>query len=120
MNEEEFHRRRMFVVTDPPEKLIGVSVRWADPNDERSHAEWFESKGWDWAKECVRGFVDETGVYFYRGPECEADDLTIRTAVHSVPELKRHGVATGTPIYAGMHPGKIGERWEPRMLITVL
>lgn len=90
MSEEDFHKqRRMFVVSHDPSKMAPLMTLWSTLGDARSHSQWFTDRGWDWAHECVRGFADDSGVYFYRGPEFDCDELTIRTAVAAVPELKR-------------------------------
>lgn len=111
----------MFVIRTPPEKMCGIHVWWAEPGDVRSHSQWFKERGWDWAEECVRGFVDDTGIYFYRGPNYDNDSSTIQAARELISEIRRTvALSAGTPVFAGMYPGEIGTRWEPRMLVTVL
>jgi hypothetical protein len=63
-----FHKqRRMFVIKN--NQLI-----IAPENVDYSHAEWFRLLGWlnednalDLMNSLVRGYVDETGIYFYKG-----------------------------------------------------
>jgi len=110
--EKEFHRsRQMFAVVNK-QLLLG-------PRDsEWSHREWFTHLGLDAVdviEQCVRGFVDSTGLYFYQG-----NDFRTSTAIEAeifkyLPELvSQLKLASGTAVYAGMKVQAVGKKWVPQ------
>jgi len=84
MSVEDFHRnRRMFAIV-AGDVIIG-------PKDSpMSHSEWFESIGKDAEKtenECVRGFADERGLFFYRGKKFDATEDDEKELVAHLEEI---------------------------------
>ena len=71
MSIKEFHCvRRMFLIREG-------TVILGPPNSPMSHRDWFESIGLDGKKtieECVRGFVDDRGLFFYTGKDFNTDE----------------------------------------------
>lgn len=100
-----FHKqRRMLAIIDGEFHLAPV-------NDARDHKTWFSHNGWSkHIDDAVRGFVDPTGVYVYRGPHFFDPTFAER-------ELAEHAdlidAPPQTPVWAGMKPGRPGERWQP-------
>lgn len=75
-----------------------------------SHYEWLVGRGLfsDVVfEELVRGYQDETGVYFYAG-EFETNSYVEDVAMSCVSCFDK-----GTPIYCGLIVGREGERWKP-------
>lgn len=115
--ERDWHRTRRMLV------LIDGFWFVAPPDDERGHREWFADSHVEHAYEtCVRGFIDETGVYLYKGSDYRLDDDVRGACEHDVAGLwiiakyDRYGLSlllrSGMPVYGGMVPGKLGERWD--------
>lgn len=59
-----------------------------------SHADWFKKTGWineehdELMHVIIRGYVDTSGIYFYRGYDFEADDNDINIFLNKSMELK--------------------------------
>lgn len=105
--ERTWHRSRRMLV------FIDHSLHVAPPWDERGHREWFAEAGWANAYENnVRGFYDSTGLYLYKGADYRCDD-DVRRAVRNNMDLISCQVPAGLPVYGGMIPGLMGQRWEP-------
>lgn len=100
-----FHRqRRMFA-------LVNDELHFAPAGDERDHKTWFDHSGWSRIfDDTVRGFMDPTGIYVYRGqyffdPTFVDQDLAEHADLFDAPPE--------TPVWAGMQKGAPGERWKP-------
>jgi hypothetical protein len=80
-------------------------------NSLKSHQEWL---GEQWLS-LVRGFVDSTGLYFYKGARFTASQADANELRQHLPELQvRLKLPATHQVYAGMKTGKIGEKWVPR------
>jgi hypothetical protein len=104
--EEEFHvQRRMFV--------LGNTLQFARIGDPRSHAQWLRDD-YGIEKPMLRGFVDETGLYFYSTEDCRATKEDYRIIQPWLREIGEYlDLSENTPIHMGMIPGEIGVRWQP-------
>ena len=79
------------------------------------HKEWL-GKGW---KTVVRGYVDSTGIYFYRG-ENYGVDRGVREAASSHANKIRDVQEDKTlRVFCGVEVGPVGERWEATEEIEV-
>ena len=109
---EDFHRqRRMFVVM--PDRFQ-ARLQFAPEGDLRSHAEWlFDVYG---IKEpCLRGYVDETGLWFYSSADCNAteeDRVRIWGLLREIGEYL--DLSESTEIHMGTVSGPPGSRWPAR------
>lgn len=75
-----------------------------------SHHEWLVDGGLfcDFVfEEMVRGYVDDSGVYFYMG------DFNTDEYVEKVAKSCEGYFDKDLPIYCGLKKGKVGERWKP-------
>ena len=57
--------------------------------------------------ELVRGYVDDTGIYFYSG-DFETNEYVEKTA-----KSWYSSIDTNKPVYCGVNKGIVGERWIP-------
>ena len=55
----------------------------------------------------VRGYFDETGIYFYQG-DFETNDVVETTAVKYADFISKE-----LPVYCGCIKGEVGEKWKP-------
>lgn len=100
-----FHRQRRMLA------LINDELHFAPVGDERDHKTWFDHSGWrELFDDAVRGFVDPTGIYVYRGehffdPTFVDQDLAEHADLFDAPPE--------TPVWAGMQRSQPGERWKP-------
>lgn len=92
-------------------------LQMAPPNDDRSHKQWFADTGWTDAYEAnVRGFIDTTGIYLYKGSDYRWD-LHVEQVAFLVWQLAKYKWSPefkAMPIYGGMVPGQPGTRWLPQ------
>jgi hypothetical protein len=114
----EFHRqRRMFAV------VKGV-LKIAPAGAEYDHETWSRYEGWGREasfESVLRGFVDATGIYTYRGSDYAMSALaTGDLAEHADLLAFLVGNKLETPIWNGMQPGAPGERWKPTRLVCTL
>lgn len=114
-SETAFHeQRRMFVVRDGRLELGPF-------NSPLSHRDWFLAEDWVGLFEgAVRGFFDETGIYFYRGATFASDPEVEETAVSLVPVFEELGLPAGLPVFAGMVRQETTGRWPPLKQVAVL
>lgn len=108
---KKFHSsRRMFVIKD--DRLF-----LAKPDVSYSHARWFEIEGWitpsddSFMKNNVRGYVDGTGIYFYKGYDFDVDeDAKTKIVEHLEVLVNSLGIDRSVHLYGGMikqdKPGK--------------
>lgn len=100
--EQLFHNNRiMFVILNGQVKYGPVGF---------SHKNWLVGQNilTEAAYEqVVRGYYDETGVYFYQG-NFETNNLVEATACEVSDQFDKQ-----LPIYCGCIIGEIGERWNP-------
>lgn len=101
-----FHRQRwMFAVIDGRPVFAKRGVPW-------SHARWLRRYGVTGPQ--LRGYYDESGLYFYSTEDCEAvagdweKVLAVLPALAYVFDMGRED-----EIHAGTVPGQPGERWKP-------
>lgn len=106
-SEKEFHNNReafAYIPTNGKNMITFCSTPGL------SHREWLIDKlGYseDEFNKIIRGFKDETGVYFYTG-NFETNDH-----VEDVAKSYKEFYAGVQRVFCGMLPGKIGERWTP-------
>lgn len=114
-------QRRMFVV-----HADNNTVTFAEPSSPQSHVDWFAS----WVVEDdepvpsiehnVRGYLDATGIYFYKGDDyrggpdvVETVALVINTVRHFIEAERPNFNYSSSPVFAGVRVGVPGDRWEP-------
>lgn len=102
MTEKEFHNHRdAFAIFDD-------KLNWCPKG--LSHYEWLVDSDMFQEiqfNEIVRGYTDETGIYFYQG-DFETNDyveVIARSWMNSIDKEK--------PVYCGVVKGEVGERWKP-------
>jgi len=93
----------MFCINEK-EILIGPE------NSSLSHHEWFNKLGYDANKlveESVRGFKDERGLFFYKGPDFNIDPKTEKIFFKKLGEIQKLlNLPEETRIYGGVTPTK--------------
>jgi hypothetical protein len=112
---KNFHsNRRMFAIKD--NKLFV-----ATPNVSYSHARWFEIEGWiknsddPLMKEIVRGYVDNDGVYFYKGYDFSVDFQAERTMIKHLGQLvERVAIDNSKHLYGGIIKQDGPGKWPPK------
>ncbi len=76
------------------------------PNSPMSHRDWFESIGLDGKKtieECVRGFVDDRGLFFYTGKDFNTDEKIENELMTHLSELANAlCLSPKTNVYSGV------------------
>ena len=91
----------MFVIHD--DRLV-----IAPPDSPQSHTEWFTSMGLpadEVVRDCVRGFADDRGIFFYQGEDFEADEGTEKELLKHLPKIKdRLKLPDDTEVYGGVTP----------------
>lgn len=55
----------------------------------------------------VRGYMDETGIYFYSG------DFETNDYVENMAKAWCNSLDSSKPVYCGVIRGEVGERWKP-------
>lgn len=103
MTEQEFHnQRKAFAIFDG-------KLNWCPKG--LSHKEWLVDTGlisqYIFDTELIRGYVDETGIYFYQG------DFTTNEYVETVAKSWLCEFDSTLPVYCGVVKGQVGERWKP-------
>jgi hypothetical protein len=96
----DFHKtRRMYCIHNG-------KILLAPENSPLSHSEWFAKLGLDVRKairESVRGFVDERGLFFYKGEDFKVDLETEKTFLRHLPKLQaKLKLPDKTEIYGGL------------------
>ncbi|MBN2881546.1 hypothetical protein JXM83_05855 [Candidatus Woesearchaeota archaeon] len=106
---KQFHeKRRMFAIKD--NKLY-----WGRKNTTNSHAQWFDKKGWD-IKEILRGYIDDTGIYFYRGLNFTIKKTDIEIIKQFLNKMQtKLTLKNNTKIYGGMIKQKSESKWPPKI-----
>jgi len=84
---KKYHQdRKMFVI-------INDNVHYAPDNSILSHRKWFIEKGWMTEEEdnlidvVTRGYVDQSGVYFYKGYDFRTDQETETTMMKHLQKI---------------------------------
>lgn len=108
MTEKEFHKQRLAFA------IINNEIHTSSAG--LSHKEWLIGENLISENEfddIIRGFIDETGIYFYQGDFEQNEDVQ--------KAARKYGpiLAPNSPIYCGMHKGEIGERWTPIIHLTM-
>lgn len=115
----EFHMSRiMFAIKDD---MLYVHT----DKTEMSHFEWFISLGWinaenekDIINSVLRGYVDASGVYFYRGSDFNATEEDAKLFIRFLIFLDdKVGIDSNLPVYAGVIKSNIGEKFKPKRFI---
>lgn len=113
---EKFHsQRQMFAL---PYGIIKLAMK----GDPRSHSEWL----WDelrFDRMCLRGYIDSTGLYFYSTKafnSTRGDWEKVKSALIIMIVSMQLDIDPLLPVYAGVYPGKLGERWKPRHKLGVI
>ncbi len=118
---EDFHRsRRMFAV-------VADVLYIAPPERSGSHESWLlqedliDSPRDGRINGIVRGFVDESGVYFYSGEDFSAPGWAERLFFSHAGEIQdKLSLPDDLPCYGGMIPQPRAERWPPRKAYGML
>lgn len=104
MTEREFHsQRRAFAIFDD-------KLNW-NPHNFYTHHEWLVDTGLfseAQFEDLVRGYTDDTGIYFYQGSNFETSKY-----VEDVAKSWMNSIDTNKPVYCGVVRGKVGDRWLP-------
>jgi hypothetical protein len=97
---EDFHKSRRMFCIHKGEVLVGSS------GSPLSHHKWFNSLGLDVEKminESVRGFVDDRGLFFYKGDDFNVDGETERAFLKHLTEIQgKLNLPDETPVYGGV------------------
>lgn len=112
---KSFHKnRRMFVIKDGVLYLGSENVSY-------THAEWFEKEGWvtkendSFMDEVTRGFVDEEGIYFYKGYDFRVDEKIEQEFFKFLPELvSKLRISQKVHVYGGMIRQNKSGKWPAR------
>jgi hypothetical protein len=112
---KDFHsNRRMFAIKD--DKLF-----IAKPNVSFSHARWFEMEGWikgpedSMMNKIVRGFVNDEGIYFYKGYDFSVDVQSENVmAMHLEQLVELTSIDVKKHLYGGMIKQNAPGKWPPR------
>lgn len=103
MTEQEFHNQRKAFA------IIDGKLTWCPKG--LSHKEWLVDTGiisqYAFDNELVRGYMDDTGIYFYQG------DFKNNDYVEIVARSWLCKFDQTLPVYCGVIKGKVGERWRP-------
>ena len=107
MTEQEFHNQRdAFAIFDD-------RLNWCPKG--LSHYDWLVKGGliseYIFNTELIRGYVDNTGIYFYQG------DFTTNDYVETVAKSWLSMFDSDLPAYCGVIKGEVGERWKPMVKI---
>jgi hypothetical protein len=97
--------------------VLGGTLQFAPKDDPRSHAQWLK-EDYGITVPMLRGYVDETGLYFYSTEDCEAvggDYDRIRPWLIEIGEYL--DLPEDTFIHMGTVKGKVGQRWKPAMTL---
>lgn len=113
---KSFHSsRRMFAIKD--DKLF-----FANPNISYTHARWFELRGWIKGTDdsimntIVRGYIDNDGVYFYKGYDMNVDAQSEQVMAAHLEELvERIAVDGSKHLYGGIIKQDAPGKWPPRI-----
>ena len=114
MSIEDFHKtRRMYCI------LEGESEIYIAPkNSPLSHKEWFQELGWDPKKaieQNIRGFVDDRGIFYYKGEDFHTDPKTEKTFLHYLKYLQKAlNLPDETQVYGGATPTKNTTKYPPK------
>lgn len=103
MTEQEFHNQRKAFA------IIDGKLTWCPKG--LSHKEWLVDTGimsqYVFDNELVRGYMDDTDIYFYQG------DFKTNDYVELVARSWLCKFDQTLPVYCGVIKGKVGERWRP-------
>lgn len=104
MTEREFHsQRRAFAIFDD-------KLNW-NPDNFYTHHEWLVGTGLfseAQFEDLVRGYTDDTGIYFYQGSNFETNEY-----VEDIAKSWMNSIDINKPVYCGVVRGKVGDRWLP-------
>ncbi len=112
---KSFHAsRRMFAIYEGQLILAKGDVTY-------SHAKWFELEGWmnpqddSLMEEITRGYLDESGVYFYKGYDFIIDEQSEKEMLEHVGELvKKTNLNTKLHLFGGKIKQEKEGDWPPR------
>jgi len=110
----ELHRnRRMFAIKEDKLYLAPLHAEY-------THAKWFEKLGWitkenDKAMdELVRGFIDSTGIYFYKGYDFSYDKEAEKIILKNLNKIiNLLHLSKETCLFGGLVKQKIPGKWKP-------
>jgi hypothetical protein len=114
-NKHEFHsNRRMFAIKENKLYLAPTNVSY-------SHARWFELEGWMTANDdslinrIVRGYIDNNGIFFYKGYDFNVDESSKNEMLLHLDELvKTLSINNHTHLYGGKVKQNTPDKWPPR------
>lgn len=106
-----FHRqRRMFYI-------LGDTVHVHSQETDMDHRRWMNVVGDGGSfDDAIRGFVDPTGVYAYKGPSWDLTDEEVEQFKNHIPSVLAavDSVPMELEVWAGAIPGLPGTRWPGR------
>ncbi|MGM5481735.1 MAG: hypothetical protein ACQESE_04995 [Nanobdellota archaeon] len=111
---KSFHsQRQMFAIKNSNLFLAPANVTY-------SHTDWFIKEGWMSSKDdslmdqIVRGFIDPTGAYFYKGYNFDADpDAEKEMFQHLCELVRKTGIDTSLHLYGGLIKHSTPGRFPP-------
>ena len=114
---QAFHTtRRMFCVIDGALK-IGME------GDTSSHMEWFLREGWVRSvndhrfQEITRGFVDDRGLFVYKGHDFSPVGLMHDLSLVWADLISTFHLGADRRVWFGVKPARHGDAWEGRRAI---
>lgn len=112
---KSFHAGRKMIV------FRGERIFYKD-NTTQSHADWFTFRGWisnsgdERFEDIIRGYIDDTGVYFYKGVDFKTDEqmeLFIKDRLHMISRFVRQFSYQPIKVYCGVKKGEVGQKYAP-------
>jgi len=92
----------------------------------QSHKDWFIEEKWignssDTVFEnIIRGYFDNTGIYFYKGDDFSTDESLELFVKHNITIIQSVIKLEGLNIYCGLIKGKPGEKFKPDKYICTI
>jgi len=117
---KEFHKSRtMFAIL--------LNKLYISEQTDKSHAAWFKSEGWITESDdslmnvIIRGYVDKSGIYFYRGYDFIATEEDESKFLSKLSELKEKlKLVEDLAVYAGVVKTENVKQYPPKKMLGKL
>jgi hypothetical protein len=115
IDEENYHKmRRAFIIIRDAGLII------ADANSPLSHSQLLDKLGMPQTilNDNPRGVFQNNSILLYQGNFNPLSTENMNLAEKYIPDLIRiFNCPIDVPIYSGVHPGPVGQIWEPMFLV---